>query len=93
MRQLALYGMTVEKAFTPQLSLKETFTMFLVFNFQKCARVCYDFICTSYLWTLTRGGGGGGGMITVLVVYSNIKKMSTNEEPHEQQDKRLKRNL
>lgn len=26
MRQLALYGMTVEKAFTPQLSLKETFT-------------------------------------------------------------------
>ena len=60
MRQLALYGMTVEKAFTPQLSLKETFTMFLVFNFQKCARVCYYFICTSYLWTLTRGGGGGG---------------------------------
>ena len=59
MRQLALYGMTVEKAFTPQLSLKETFTMFLVFNFQKCARVCYYFICTSYLWTLTRGGGGG----------------------------------
>ena len=92
MRQLALYGMTVEKAFTPQLSLKETFTMFLVFNFQKCARVCYDFICTSYLWTLTQGGGGGG-VITVLVVYSNIKKMSTNEEPHEQQDKTMKRNL
>lgn len=41
----------------------------------------------------TNPGWGGGGMITVLVVYSNIKKMSTNEEPHEQQDKRLKRNL
>lgn len=38
-------------------------------------------------------GGRGGGVVTVLVVYSNIKKMSTNEEPHEQQDKRLKRNL
>ena len=46
-----------------------------------------------FLFMDTNPGWGGGGMITVLVVYSNIKKMSTNEEPHEQQDKRLKRNL
>lgn len=93
MRQLALYGMTVEKAFTPQLSLKETFTMFLVFNFQKCTRVCYYLICTSYLWTLTGWGGELLFLLFTRIFPSNIKKMSTNEEPHEQQDKTMTRNL
>ena len=38
MRQLALYGMTVEKAFTPQLSLKETFLHVFGFQFSEMCK-------------------------------------------------------
>ena len=40
--------------------------------------------------------GWGGWLLFLLftqIFPSNIKKMSTNEEPHEQQDKTMKRNL
>ena len=59
MRQLALYGMTVEKAFTPQLSLKETFLHVFGFQFSEMCKSMLLFYL-HFLFMDTNPGWGGG---------------------------------